>query len=140
MLKRNITYEDFNGDTVTETYYFHLSEAELIEMEVEYEEGLGTLLDNAIKAKNNKTLYEQFKKIILFSYGKKSDDGRLFTKSPEMRAEFEQTAAFQQLVKEFVFDDKEAAAFILGVIPRDIAGKASSEIASAAPSVGQTAE
>ena len=30
MLKKTITYEDYNGNTITEDFYFNLSKAEVI--------------------------------------------------------------------------------------------------------------
>ena len=59
-----------------------------------------------------------FKDIILLSYGKKSDDGRLFVKNEELREEFSQTAAYSALYMELL-DDKKAAEFINGIVPSD---------------------
>ena len=35
MLKKSITYEDYNGEMATEDFFFHLSKAELVEIERE---------------------------------------------------------------------------------------------------------
>lgn len=122
MLKRSITYEDFDGEMVTEEFMFHLSKPELIELDVEHKEGLGMMLDKIIKAKNHKELLEQFKKIILLSYGEKSQDGKHFVKNDELREAFSHHAAYPVLFMELATDDDIAADFLKGVLPKDLVG------------------
>ena len=121
MLKRDITYEDFNGNTVTEAFYFNLSKSEIIELEASYKEGLQETINKIIQAQDNKSLIREFKKIVLMSYGVKSDDGKRFIKSPQRREEFSQTAAYDALFMDLATSDDAAAKFIQGVIPADLA-------------------
>jgi transcriptional regulator NrdR family protein len=121
MFKRDVTYEDFDGEQVTETFYFNLSKRELIELEVEYKEGLQDALQRIIKANDNKTLISEFQKIVLLAYGIKSDDGRRFIKTATVKEEFSQTAAYDSLFMELATDAEAASAFINGIIPKDIA-------------------
>lgn len=121
MLKREITYEDFNGDTVTDIFYFNLSKPELIEMEVEEEGGFGSLLERIIESRNARELIKQFKNIVLMAYGVKSEDGKRFIKSDKLREEFAQTAAYQTLFMELASNDDAAAIFLKGVLPKDLA-------------------
>jgi hypothetical protein len=121
MFKRDVTYEDFDGEEVTETFYFNLSKRELIELEVEYKEGLQDALQRIIKANDNKTLIFEFQKIVLLAYGIKSDDGRRFIKTPTVKEEFSQTAAYDSLFMELATNAEAASAFINGIIPKDIA-------------------
>ena len=62
MLKRSITYTDFNGDEVTEVLYFHLTKPELIEMEVESSGGLSALLQRISENGDRKAIVAEFKK------------------------------------------------------------------------------
>lgn len=133
MLKREITYEDFNGNQVTEIFYFNMSKPELIQMEVEYKEGFTSMIQKIIDEKDNKLMIEHFKEILLMSYGQKSEDGRRFIKSRELRDEFEQTAAYEMLFMELATDNNAAAIFIKGVLPKDLgidAGKAIDAVSS----------
>jgi hypothetical protein len=120
MLKRTIMFEDFNGVQSTEVYYFNLSKSELIELEVGYKAGLQAALTKIIEAEDKASLIAEFKKIILLAYGIKSEDGKRFIKSDELRKEFEQTAAYQQLFMELALDESKAAEFINGVLPKDM--------------------
>jgi hypothetical protein len=120
MLKRNITYVDFNGDTVTEVFYFNLSKSELVEMELSTKDGFGETLQRIIKAEDNKSLVAEFKKIILGSYGQKSVDGKRFDKNDTLREEFSQTAAYDALFMELAQDADAANVFIQGILPTDM--------------------
>lgn len=138
MLKRDITFEDYNGDTVTETFYFNLSKPELIEMEVEYKEGFGAMIKKVINTKDHKTLMALFKQIVLKAYGVKSDDGRRFIKNEQLREEFSQTGAYEVLYMELATKDDAAVVFLKGILPRDMVDNIDNEakvIAVPSPSV-----
>lgn len=120
MLKRLITYKDFNGNEVAEEFFFNLSETELIEMEVEYKDGLAAMLQKLIDSKNGKEIISYFQNIVLMSYGQKSEDGKRFIKSDEMRSEFKQTAAFNALFMELAMNDEAGATFVKGILPPEL--------------------
>lgn len=120
MLKREIKYEDFNGDETTDTFYFNLSKPELIELEVEYPEGFVGMLNQIIETKDNRELIKLFKKIVLLAYGEKSPDGKRFVKNDELREQFEQTAAYQALFVELATTDDAATNFLKGILPKDM--------------------
>lgn len=123
MLKRPITYEDFNGNTVTETFYFNLSKPELVELEVNMDGGFTATMQRIIETGDNKRLVEEFKRLILLSYGVKSEDGKFFMKSEQLKSEFEHSAAYISLFMELSTNDTSAAAFINGIVPSDLVEK-----------------
>lgn len=118
MLKREIKYENFDGEETSEVFYFNLSESELIELELEFDGSLGEMLEGIVKAQDHKEIVKWFKKIVLMAYGEKSEDGRRFIKSEEGRTEFSQTAAYNALFMELATNEDSAATFIQGVLPR----------------------
>lgn len=120
MLKREITYEDFDGNQVTDIYYFNLNRTELVELEVGYEGGLQAALQRIIESKDNKQIISEFKKIILMAYGVKSEDGKRFIKSEKLREEFTQTAAFDALFMDLATNENAGANFINGILPKDL--------------------
>ena len=120
MLKRPITYEDFNGETVTDIYYFHLSKPELLKLEVGNSGGLNALIQRIIETKDGNAIIAEFEKIVLMSYGQKSDDGKRFIKSDELREEFSQSAAYQHLFMEIATNDTKAVEFLKGILPADM--------------------
>lgn len=120
MLKRPITYEDFNGETITDIYYFHLSKPELLKLQVGNSGGLNALIQRIIETKDGEAIISEFEKLVLMSYGEKSDDGKRFIKSDEKREEFSQTAAYQTLFMEIATDDTKAVEFLKGILPADM--------------------
>lgn len=121
MLKKTITYEDFNGNTVSEEFFFHLSKAELVEIEMSHEGGLSASLARIVAAEDAKSIIAEFKNILLSAYGKRSEDGRRFIKNQELRDEFESTEAYSALFMELVTDTTAAIEFINGIIPAGLA-------------------
>lgn len=121
MLKKTITYEDFNGDEVSEDFFFHLSKAELVEMELSHEDGLSEALQRIIAAKDGKGIVTEFKNIILSAYGKRSSDGKRFVKNADVREEFESSEAYSTLFMELVTDTDAAIEFINGIVPSGLA-------------------
>lgn len=123
MLKREIKYEDYNGAPVTEVFYFNITKPELLELEVEYKQGFGQLLEQIIEAQDKKEVIQHFKRIILLAYGVKSEDGKRFMKTPQLREEFVQSAAYEALFMELATDDTVAAEFVRGILPKDMVGE-----------------
>ena len=121
MLKKTITYQDFNGDEVSEDFFFHLSKAELVEMELSHEDGLSEALQRIIAAKDGKGIVTEFKNIILSAYGKRSSDGKRFVKNADVREEFESSEAYSTLFMELVTDTDAAIEFINGIVPSGLA-------------------
>jgi hypothetical protein len=118
MLKRTITYENFNGVTVTEEHNFNLSQSELMELEAEYDGGLGDALTKIVNANDTKGLIREMKRIILMSYGIKSADGSTFEKSDELRKKFAQSPAYDSLFMELATSENAAVDFIQGIVPK----------------------
>ena len=121
MLSKVITYTDYNGDERTDTCYFNLNKAELMEMELGTTGGYTAYLKRISDARDIPTLAAIFKDLILRSYGVKSDDGKRFIKSQELRDAFEQTEAYSELYMELATNTESAIAFINGVIPKKLA-------------------
>ena len=120
MLKKIITYTDYNGVERTEPFYFNLSKAELMEMELGVTGGMTEMLDKIIAAKDAPSLMKTFKEMIMKAYGVKSDDGKRLIKSEELSIAFTQTEAYSVLFMELITDDKAAADFVNGIIPNEI--------------------
>lgn len=134
MLKKTITYEDFNGESVTEDHFFHLSKAELVELEMSHDGGLSAALERIVAAEDGKQIIAEFKNIILSSYGTRSPDGKRFIKNQALREEFESTEAYSSLFMELVTNAEAASEFISGIIPQGMAEEAA-KLASTPPSV-----
>lgn len=125
MYTKKIKCQDFNGNEYERPYYFNLSEAELIEMNLSKEGGLEAYVGRIMNAGSTPELAALFKELILKSYGEKSDDGRRFIKKDPVRGrladEFEQTNAYSALFMELATNTEEAIKFFNGIVPQGIA-------------------
>ena len=130
MLKKIITYTDYNGVERTEPFYFNLSKAELMEMELGVTGGMTEMLDKIIAAKDAPSLMKTFKEMIMKAYGVKSDDGKRLIKSEELSIAFTQTEAYSVLFMELITDDKAASDFVNGIIPNEIQAEVAAQAAN----------
>ena len=119
MLKKTITYMDYDGNKRTEDFYFNLSKAEAVELAYSEKGGLQKYVERIIAADDNKKLIAIFKELILMAYGEKDLDGRRFIKSPELSAAFSQTEAYSQLFIELASVTESAIAFVNGIAPAE---------------------
>lgn len=121
MYKKTITYPDYNGLEITEDFYFNLTRAEIMEMELGTEGGLEQMLTRIVNAQDYVELSKYFKQIILMSYGEKSPDGKRFIKERHDGSkpcnDFKQTEAYSMLYMELATDADAAAEFINAIIP-----------------------
>lgn len=124
MLKKTIPYTDYNGTERTEDFYFNLSEAEIMEMEMSTTGGLAETIQNIVKAQDAPSIIKIFKDIILKSYGEKSPDGKRFMKVNEsgvpLSLAFSQTEAFSKLFTELATNADAAAEFVNGIMPKKV--------------------
>ena len=117
MLKKTITYTDYNGTERTENFYFNLTKAEIMEMELSTHGGLAEQINKVVETKDAPTIIKIFKDLVLKAYGEKSADGRRFMKSEEIANGFAQTEAYSILFMELATDAEAAAAFVNGIVP-----------------------
>lgn len=123
MLKKTITYTDYNGETRKEDFYFNMTRAEVTEMELSIEGGLSDMIKRVTEAKDVPSIIKIFKDLVLRAYGQKSPDGKRFIKSPQLSEEFSQTEAYSDLFMELATDSTAAAAFVNGIMPQNIEAK-----------------
>lgn len=128
MIKKTVTYEDFDGNERTEDFYFHLTEQELTEWELSVDGGLSGVLSRIMNSKDNKKLIEIFKDLLIRSYGVKTPDGRGFVKNQEVLNDFIYTQAFSDIYMELATNDKAASEFVNGIIPAKLAAEARQEM------------
>ena len=123
MFKKEITFKDLDDNPVTETFYFNLSKIELIDLDSSRPEGFSAMMQKILAAEDKAAMIKAVEQIVLMAYGVKSEDGRRFIKNDELRAEFQQSDAYSELVFEILSNDKAADEFIRGIMPSDLVAK-----------------
>lgn len=124
MIAKTIKYKDYNGTEREEKFWFNLSKAELMEMEMGTTGGLAEMIQKIVEAQDAPSIIKVFKELILKAYGEKSADGKRFIKVNEagvsLSVGFSQTEAYSQLFMELATDADKAAEFVKGIVPSDI--------------------
>lgn len=124
MIKETITYTDYNGISRTDDFYFNLTKAEVMELEMSTKGGLAEMIQRIVKAQDQPAIIKIFKDLIVKAYGVKSPDGKRFIKNQEVIDEFVQTEAFSELFMKLATDADAAAKFVNGIVPADLAKQA----------------
>ena len=117
MIKRQVSYVDFNGNDRTDTLYFNLTKAELLELELSTEGGYSEAMDAIVATKSVPKIFVEFKKIVLMSYGQKAADGAGFDKDPIMAQRFTSTEAYSQFFMELVETEGALTVFFNDLMP-----------------------
>lgn len=124
MLKKTITYTDYNGTERTEDFYFNLTKAELMEMEMSTTGGLAEMIQNIVQTQDAPSIIKIFKDLVLKAYGEKSLDGKRFVKVNDagvpLSLGFSQTEAYSQLFMELATDADAASKFVNGIVPAEV--------------------
>ncbi len=119
MLKKEITYTDYDGNERTEEFRFNLTKSEIIELEMSVVGGWTKQMQKALAEQNAPLLMEQFKKLILKAYGEIAADSRRFVKSEELSTAFSQTAAYDELFMEIFTDPEKQEVFMKAIITKE---------------------
>lgn len=125
MFKKTIKYEDFDGTIKTEDFWFNLTQAELIEIQVSLggnsKNGFENFVRRAVSSGDQAQIVELFKKLVLKAYGEKYLDAsgkERFMKSQQLTDAFATTEAYSNLFMELATDAKAATDFINNIAPR----------------------
>ena len=121
MIKETITYTDYNGVERKEDFYFNLTKAEIMEMEMSTQGGLAEMIQRIVAAQDQPAIIKIFKELIIKAYGVKSPDGKRFIKNAEVVDNFVQTEACSQMFMKLATDADAAAKFVNGIVPADMA-------------------
>ena len=141
MVKKTVSYRDFDGNQRTEDYYFNLTPADVVELENSMNGGLSQLLEKITKENDQTQIIQYFKKIVLDSYGVKSLDGRTHVKTEELRNEFKSTMAYSEIFMDLATDAKAAADFVNGIMPpKEVLDKYTERINKLKEAEGKSAE
>jgi len=114
MYKKTITYKTYDEEpeTIVEDFYFNLNDKELTELQ--FSGGAMSMedyLNKVFLTRDTEAIVNFFKTVILKAYGKRSEDRRRFIKSQELRDEFEQSDAFNELFVELFSGDNAGEKF-----------------------------
>ena len=120
MIKKTITFEDLDGNEVSEDWWFNISKGDIAELAVGNEladriKAIATAGEDNVDAK---TIIPAFKEILALSVGKRVNNR--FMRSPEITAEFMGSEACSEVLFGLLSNAEEAAEFVNNLMPKDL--------------------
>lgn len=131
MITKTITFEDLNGNEITQQFNFHLSKAELINMQTRDKGGFDRKLRQIAESQDVRGMVDTIEEFILTSYGEKAEDGISFIKvrnGVRLAENFKNTDAYSVLFMELTSSPEALTEFLTGIMPKDLAEKAKIEL------------
>lgn len=138
MYPAKVTYEGFDGETVEETLYFHMSTKDWVKADEDkkefggYEKYLAAQLEvGDLKDAENMAAEDvrpirvltMLEDIIRRSYGERSEDGRRFVKDPNRTEAFMASLAFDAFLDDLLVKEGLSTAFVQALIPKTMQAK-----------------
>lgn len=133
MLKQTVHYKDFNDNDAVDNLYFNLTKAEVADNFdlADRFQGLKDMMDTEprdLTRDEIRALLDLVKEVMRLSYGVKSDDGKRFSKKPEVWEAFIESAAYDAFLMSLFEQPEKANAFLIGVFPPDLIEQAKVQI------------
>lgn len=127
MFKDTVTYENFEGVTVTKDLYFNLTKAEITKMQLSTEGGFDKKIQSIIDSKDQGKIVELFEELIMRAYGVRTEDGE-FVKPKNAAEAFITTEAYSTFFMDLISSESKQKAFFMGIMPKDLAAQASEQM------------
>lgn len=133
MLKKTLTFKDFDGNDMTRDFYFNLSKPDMIALETSTPGGLSNHVKNLTEKNDIEGITKFVRKLIVESYGERGEDGFSFIKvrnGVKLGEMFEQSLAYEALFMELINPEDNGKAFndfLTGIVPADLMAKAQAE-------------
>lgn len=118
MLKKEITYTNFNDEEITVTEYFNLNKVQTMKL-VSGHGGMDKYLQSIIDEKNGEKFIDFVEELVYSSYGKRdTENAENFITTKEVKDDFTKTGAYDELVYTLLSNEKEFEAFFIGILPK----------------------
>lgn len=129
MLRQDIKFVDFNGNERTITEYFYLNEAEIVELQAKSVNGIQEEMQDAILSNDAGRVLDFIKMLVHKSYGKKSQDGLNFEKTPEILQKFVSSAYYSDFLLGLIEDNGlRGQQFVQGIMPAKLVERALAQV------------
>lgn len=117
MLKKTLSYENLDGETVTKDFYFQITKAEVVEKAMANGDGYLESLGQLSAETNGAEILRHFKDILSNAVGQRQ--GQLFIKNDDIRNEFMYSGAYDQFLLEMLEAPDSGASQIRAILPKD---------------------
>lgn len=131
MIKKTITYEDYNGEERTKDFYFHMNQVEFSKLNAEIPGGIEKRMQKIIEDRDEDALLLIIDKLVSRGYGI-FDEEEEFTKIGKtgrpLYEKFINTDAYDKLISELIKSEHNITEFLRGMMPNNVQGRIDEEI------------
>jgi hypothetical protein len=131
MIKKTITYEDYNGDERTKDFYFHMNQVEFSKLNGEIPGGIEKRMQKVIEDRDDDALLRIIDLLVSRGYGEFNDEDE-FTKISKngrpLYEKFVNTDAYDQLIIELIQNENNIVEFLRGMMPKKVQGRIDEEM------------
>lgn len=135
MYKITKKYEDFRGNDREESFYFNITESEMVDMIKNDPSFSPDYLIYLTKEPSGFAMMEVMRKLIVLSYGELSEDGKHFRKDDQITKDFIQSKAYEEILNDFFDGEHETMVkdFVLNVFPKKYKDGIAKQMANGTP-------
>lgn len=131
MIGKTLKYFDFDGMPVEQTFWFHLSKADILVLDATIPGGITPVLQKVMAdGTDNAYIVETFQLLLGKAVGRRSEDGRRFVKNADITAEFMETNAWEAFLMDLLGNAENAVEWFNGVMPTDVQEEAATKKAA----------
>lgn len=123
MIKKSITYINYEGQQETKDYYFHLNKLDVLKMTAKLGKDLDKYVEDLLKKQDPMEMVEFIELLILTAVGTRNNPNQTFVRSEELRKEFEYSEAYAELFEEIFTNEKAASDFISALVSKQAVSK-----------------
>jgi hypothetical protein len=131
MIKKTITYEDFEGNERKKDFYFHMNQVEFSKLNGEVPGGLEKRIQEIIDNQDEDAMLRLIDLMVSRSYGEKDEEDGGFTKIGKngrpLYEKFVNTSAYDKLIIELIQGESNIVKFLTGIMPNEIQTKINEE-------------
>ena len=131
MIKKTITFEDYNGEDRTKDFYFHMNQVEFSKLNGEVPGGIEKRMQKIIEDRDEDALLRIIDLIVSRSYGE-FDEADEFTKVSKtgrpLYEKFVNTDAYDQLIIELIQNEDNIVTFLKSIMPKKVQGRIDEEM------------
>lgn len=132
MIKKTITFEDYEGEQRTKDFYFHMNQVEFAKLNGEVPGGLEHRINEIIQDQDQDAMLRIIDLLVSRSYGERDSEDGSFTKVGKngrpLFEKFINTSAYDNLIIELVSGEKNILNFLSGIMPKSIQEKLNEEM------------
>lgn len=144
MIKKDVSYVDFDEKAQTDTLWFHVSKSRLTDHMSELKADIDAV-DSIVQGDKRdlsipeaQRVLDLIKKMVRLSYGVRSEDGKRFRQTEQDWEDFRYSAVYDKLLTDFMENPASAMTFLEEIMPKDLVEQAKQQIEQGGPVQGIT--